>query len=304
MAGSPRPTNLEVVATAGFPDYALLDSGNGRKLERFGRFTVDRPEPQAMWQPVLEPSVWLRADAVFKSSSADEDDAEGGRWRKNSALPETWPMQVLGVTLLCRLTSFRHLGVFPEQLPHWQWMLDWLGRRGAKTPRVLNLFAYTGAASLIAAHAGAEVTHVDASKKAVAWAKQNRAVSRLDEAAVRWIIEDARKFVAREVRRGRTYDFILVDTPKFGRGPEGELWRLEEHLGPLLADCRALLDSDSRFLVLTVYAVQMSALAIGELVRQAIGDLGGSVEAGEMAVREEARGLLLPTAIFARWSKD
>ncbi|MET0652563.1 MAG: class I SAM-dependent methyltransferase [Hyphomicrobiaceae bacterium] len=301
MAGSPRPTNLEVVATAGFPDYALLDSGNGRKLERFGRFTVDRPEPQAMWQPVLEPSVWLRADAVFKSSSADEDEAEGGRWRKNSALPETWPMQALGVTLLCRLTSFRHLGVFPEQLPHWQWMLDWLGCRSAKTPRVLNLFAYTGAASLIAAHAGAEVTHVDASKKAVAWAKQNRAVSKLDEAAVRWIIEDARKFVAREVRRGRTYDFILVDPPKFGRGPEGEVWDVFAHLAPLLRDCATLLGPQSA-LVLTTYAIRASALAMDGLVRECLAGRPGRIESGELAVIEQSGGRLLPTSMFTRWS--
>jgi 23S rRNA (cytosine1962-C5)-methyltransferase len=301
MAGSPRPTNLEVVVTAGFPDYALLDSGNGRKLERFGRFTVDRPEPQAMWQPVLEPSAWLRADAVFKSSSADEDDAEDGRWRKNSALPETWPMQTLGVTLLCRLTSFRHLGVFPEQLPHWQWMLDWLGCRSAKTPRVLNLFAYTGAASLIAAHAGAEVTHVDASKKAVAWAKQNRAVSKLDEAAVRWIIEDARKFVAREVRRGRTYDFILVDPPKFGRGPEGEVWDVFAHLAPLLRDCATLLGPQSA-LVLTTYAIRASALAMDGLVRECLAGRPGRIESGELAVIEQSGGRLLPTSMFTRWS--
>jgi 23S rRNA (cytosine1962-C5)-methyltransferase len=289
-----------VLATAGFPGYALIDSGGGRKLERFGLVVVDRPEPQALWRPLLEPGRWLRADASFKSSG--EEDGEGGRWRRNKPVPEAWPVNVLGVTVLCRLTSFRHLGLFPEQLPHWEWMADWL-RQGGGPARVLNLFAYTGAASLIAARAGAEVTHVDASKKAIAWARQNRTASKLDEAAVRWILEDARKFVARELRRGRSYHLILIDPPKFGRGPEGEVWRLEEHLAPLLADCRRLLDADSRFLVLTVYAVRMSALAIGELLRQVTSDLGGTVECGEMAIREEARGLLLPTAIFARWSR-
>jgi 23S rRNA (cytosine1962-C5)-methyltransferase len=300
MAGSPRPATLDVVTTDGFSDYALLDSGNGRKLERFGRFTVDRPEPQAMWQPALEPGAWLRADAVFKSSG-DEDDAEGGRWRKVSAVPETWPVQVLGVTLLCRLTSFRHLGVFPEQLPHWQWMLDWLGARRSGAPRVLNLFAYTGAASLIAARAGAEVTHVDASKKAVAWAKQNRAVSKLDEAAVRWIVEDARKFVAREVRRGKAYDFILVDPPKFGRGPEGEVWDVFAHLAPLLRDCATLLGPQSA-LVLTTYAIRASALAIDGLVRECLAGRPGRIESGELAVIEQSGGRLLPTSMFTRWS--
>src|SRR5207244_1822770 len=158
-------TWLRVLATAGFADYALVDSGNGRKLERFGRFTVDRPEPQAMWQPALEPGVWLRADAAFKSAG-DDEDGEPGRWHKDTPMPETWPLRVLGATVLCRLTSFRHLGAFPEQLPHWQWMCDWLQGLRGETPRVLNLFAYTGAASLIAARAGAEVTHVDASPSA------------------------------------------------------------------------------------------------------------------------------------------
>jgi 23S rRNA (cytosine1962-C5)-methyltransferase len=148
-----------------------------------------------MWRPVLEPGVWLRADAAFKSSSGEED-GEGGRWHKNKPLPETWPLHVLGVTVLGRLTSFRHLGIFPEQLPHWQWMLDRVGEVRSEAPRVLNLFAYTGAASLIAAKAGAEVTHVDASKRAIAWAKQNQQVSQLGDARIRWIMEDARKFVA------------------------------------------------------------------------------------------------------------
>ena len=212
-----------MLATAGFEDYALLDSGDGRKLERFGRFTVERPEPQALWRPKLEPAAWSRADAAFKSAGAEED-AESGRWRRNTAVPETWPVRVLGVTVLCRLTSFRHVGVFPEQVPHWQWMLERLAGVRDGPPRVLNLFAYTGAASLLAAKAGAEVTHVDASKKAIAWAKQNQAASQLGDAPIRWILDDARKFVAREVRRGRSYHVILIDPPKFGRGPEGEVW--------------------------------------------------------------------------------
>ena len=231
-----------MIATPGFADYALVDSGNGRKLERFGRFTVDRPEPQAMWQPALEPGVWLRADAVFKSAG-DEDDGEGGRWRKDSPMPETWPLRVLGATVLCRLTSFRHLGRLSRAAAALAVDADWLGRARGEPRRVLNLFAYTGAASLIAAGVGAEVTHVDASKRAIAWAKQNQAVSKLDEAPIRWILDDARKFVAREVRRGKTYHLILVDPPKFGRGPGGEVWDVFQHLAPLLRDCAGLLAS-------------------------------------------------------------
>jgi len=296
-------TQLCVLATPGFADYALVDSGNGRKLERFGRFTVDRPEPQAMWQPALEPGVWLRADAVFKSAG-DEEDGDGGRWRKDTPMPETWPLRVLGTTVLCRLTSFRHLGAFPEQLPHWEWMRDWLQGLRGETPRVLNLFAYTGAASLIAARAGAEVTHVDASKRAIAWAKQNQVVSKLDEAPIRWILDDARKFVAREVRRGKTYHLILIDPPKFGRGPAGEVWDVFQHLAPLLRDCAALLSSRRAALVLTTYAIRASALATDALVRECLVGRPGTTESGELAVIEEAGGRLLPTSHYTRWTSD
>jgi 23S rRNA (cytosine1962-C5)-methyltransferase len=296
-------TQLRVIATPGFADYALVDSGNGRKLERFGRFTVDRPEPQAMWQPALEPGVWLRADAAFKSAG-DEEDGEAGRWRKNTPMPETWPLRVLGTTVLCRLTSFRHLGAFPEQLPHWEWMRDWLQGLRGETPRVLNLFAYTGAASLVAARTGAEVTHVDASKRAIAWAKQNQAISKLDEAPIRWILDDARKFVAREVRRGKTYHLILIDPPKFGRGPAGEVWDVFQHLAPLLRDCAALLGPRRAALVLTTYAIRASALATDALVRECLVGRPGTTESGELAVIEEAGGRLLPTSHYTRWTSD
>ena len=302
MAGSPRPTNLEVVATAGFPDYALLDSGNGRKLERFGRFTVDRPEPQAMWQPVLEPSVWLRADAVFKSSSADEDDAEGGRWRKNSALPETWPMQVLGVTLLCRLTSFRHLGVFPEQLPHWQWMLDWLGGRRCKdASRSQPVCLHRGRIPDCCARRGRgdarrcvqEGGRVGQAEPGGLQARRGRRP--LDHRGC------AQVRGARGPARSSTYDFILVDPPKFGRGPEGEVWDVFAHLAPLLRDCATLLGPQSA-LVLTTYAIRASALAMDGLVRECLAGRPGRIESGELAVIEQSGGRLLPTSMFTRWS--
>jgi 23S rRNA (cytosine1962-C5)-methyltransferase len=294
---------LRVIATAGFADYALLDSGEGRKLERFGRFTVERPEPQALWRPALEPSRWLEADAIFKSTNADED-AEGGRWRKNTPVPETWPVRVLGITTLCRLTSFRHLGLFPEQLPHWEWMVEWLRGVSDKPARVLNLFAYTGAASLLAASSGAEVTHVDASKKAIAWAKENQAASKLGDAPIRWILDDARKFVAREVRRGKSYHLILIDPPKFGRGPEGEVWDVFTHLAPLLRDCAALLAPGRSALVLTTYAIRASALATDGLARECLAGRGGTFASGELAVVEQAGARVLPTSLFTRWTSD
>jgi 23S rRNA (cytosine1962-C5)-methyltransferase len=300
-SGGKSASCLRVISTAGFTDYALIDSGHGRKLERFGRFLVDRPEPQAMWQPRLEPGRWLRCDAVFKAGSGTED-GEGGRWLRNKPLPETWPLKVLDVTVLGRLTNFRHLGLFPEQLPNWQWVLGRLGEVRGEIPRMLNLFAYTGAASLIAAQAGAEVTHVDASKRAIAWAKQNQAVSKLGEASIRWILEDARRFVTREVRRGRRYHVILVDPPKFGRGPEGEVWDVFTHLAALLRDCALLLASSQAALVLTTYAIRASALAMDALVRECLANRPGQAESGELAVVEEAGGRLLPTSLFTRWT--
>ncbi|MBO0766160.1 MAG: class I SAM-dependent methyltransferase [Hyphomicrobiaceae bacterium] len=303
IAGAPRSAasspGLRVIATAGCADYALLDSGGGRKLERFGRFTIDRPESQALWRPALEPGAWLRADAAFKATSAEED-GEGGRWRTNAPVPETWPVRVREVTVLCRLTSFRHVGIFPEQLPHWEWMIAWL--QGVPAPRVLNLFAYTGAASLLAVAAGAEVTHVEASRKAIAWAKQNQAVSRLDAAPIRWILDDARKFVAREVRRANRYHLILIDPPKFGRGPNGEEWDVFVHLPALLRDCAALLATQRAALVLTTYAIRASALAMDGLVRECLAGRTGATESGELAVIEQAGGRLLPTSLYTRWT--
>jgi 23S rRNA (cytosine1962-C5)-methyltransferase len=289
---------LIVVETRGFPDYALIDSGEGRKLERFGSVLVDRPEPQAMWSR-RTPEQWTRADATFVAAQGGE---EKGRWQTQRAMDESWPVSVMGATMLCRLGSFWHLGLFPEQTPHWEWMLEGLQAVRGERPRVLNLFAYTGAASLIAAAAGAEVTHVDASKPAIAWARENQSASGLADAPIRWILDDARKFAAREVRRGRTYDVVLLDPPKFGRGPGGEIWEVFDHLAPLLADCAKLLAPTSR-LVLTAYAIRASALAMDGLVRDVLGARGGRIVSGELAVLEHLPGgRALPTSLFCRWS--
>lgn len=294
-----RSHHLSLIETTGSADYALVDSGGGRKLERFGRFTFDRPEPQAIWSPKLPQEAWKKADASFKAEKGDEE-GEGGRWHKTRELPATWPLEVMGTTMLCRLMSFRHLGLFPEQLPHWEWMCERLAAVKGERPRVLNLFAYTGAASLIAAKAGAEVTHVDASKKAIQWAKENQAASKLTEAPIRWILDDARKFAAREVRRGKSYHMILVDPPKFGRGPEGEVWDLFTHLSPLMRDCAALLAPKEASLVLTVYAIRASALAFDQLCREVLAGRGGTFDTGELAIRAKD-GNAVPTSLFTRW---
>ena len=284
--------DLVTLVAEPWEDYGLIDSGHGQKLERYGPVTVVRPEPQAMWAPAH--NGW-DPDASFMPGS---DEEGGGRWQRHRDVPPDWPIGRGAVRFHASLTPFRHLAFFPDMAPQWDWM-----RGLAEDADILNLFGYTGVGSLLLSEAGARLVHVDASKKSVEGGRRNAELSGLADRPIRWIVDDARKFTAREVRRGRHYDGILLDPPKFGRGPEGELWRLEEHLAPLVADCARLLDPDSRFLVLTVYAVRMSALAIGELLAQAVAHLGGTVECGEMAVREEARGLLLPTAIFARWSR-
>ena len=287
--------NLATLIAEPWGDYGLLDSGHGRKLERYGRFRLIRPEAQAMWAPA---SPEWHADGEFIAAS---DDEGGGRWQLERNVPrEGWPLAWQDVRFTALCTPFRHLGFFPDMAPQWTWMRDQVQAHD----EVLNLFGYTGVGTLALAARGARMVHVDASKKSVEAGRANAALAGIAEKPIRWLVDDAAKFVAREVRRGRRYDGIFLDPPKFGRGPEGEVWRLEENLPGLVADCRKLLDERSRFLVLTVYAVRMSAIAIAELLRQATDGLGGVIEAGEMAVREEARGLLLPTAIFARWSRS
>lgn len=327
----------DLVTMIGEPwdDYGLVDSGGGRKLERYGRFRFIRPEPQAMWAPAQDD--W-RADGEFVPAS---DDDGGGRWFYDTDVPlDGWPLSWRDVKFQAQCTPFRHLGFFPDMAPVWDWMREYLcvdseqqaaptrgtgplplptpqpeypmgGREGeragavsgvSRTKTALNLFGYTGVGTLALSAAGASMVHVDASKKSVAQARENAALAGMADRPVRWIVDDAAKFAAREVRRERRYDAILLDPPKYGRGPDGEMWKLEDDLPGLIADCRRLVDENSACVFLTVYAVRLSALAIGELMRQQFGDLPGKVECGELGVREEARGLVLPTAIFARWS--
>ncbi len=278
----------------GWDDFALLDSGNGRKLERYGKYRFIRPEAQALWSPNIPE--WP-ADAEFVPGS-DEDG--GGRWQYNGPVPrDGWELGRGDVRFQASCTPFRHLGFFPDMAPVWDWMGEQLGdKTDAST---LNLFGYTGVGTLSLSEYG-PVTHVDASKKSVAQARVNAELSGMADRPVRWIVDDAAKFAAREVRRTKRYDGIILDPPKFGRGPDGEVWRLEENLPNLIADCAQLLDADSRFLFLTVYAVRMSSLAIAGLLAEALRHLNGTIEHGDLSIREEGpHGRLLPTAIFARW---
>jgi 23S rRNA (cytosine1962-C5)-methyltransferase len=281
----------------GWEDYALLDSGSGRKLERYGPYRVIRPEAQCLWKPGLSDAAWSAADAAFEAS----EDEDTGRWRFARALPETWPMTWGAVRFHGRCTAFRHLAVFPEQAANWAW----LDGRLAGAPggfKLLNLFGYTGVASLVAAARGAHVTHVDASKKAIAWARENAALSGLGGAPMRWICEDARKWVQREVRRGARYDGIILDPPKYGRGPGGEVWRLHDDLPALVEGCAALLADDASFLLLNAYSERLSGLSLGGLLSQSLGGRGGRVDWGELALIEQGRDLGAGLSFFARWS--
>lgn len=288
----------ETLFTRGWQDYALLDSGNGLKLERYGRFTVVRPEPQCFWSP-RDPAAFERADATFAPQAQDEDD--DGRWRFAGKPVETFPLAWRDVRFTGRFTPFRHLAFFPEQAANWEWLDARV--RTLKRPKVLNLFGYTGVASLACSAAGAEVTHVDASKKSVAYARENAEQSGLADRPIRWIVEDCRKYVAREVRRGVKYDGIILDPPKYGRGPTGEVWRLFEDLPGLLKDCAALLSDDASFLLLNAYAARISGLSLAHMMAEATADRGGVIDWGELALAEHGTdGRAIGLSFFARWS--
>lgn len=292
-----------ILETGGPGAFLLIDSGNGQKLEQYGPYRIVRPEAQALWQPDLPQATWENVDAVF---TGDTDEDGLGRWRfPKGALGETWPMRLLDIDFHGRFTSFRHVGVFPEQLAHWSWMQDKV-RSASRPLKVLNLFGYTGVASLAAAAAGAEVTHVDASKKAIGWARENQALARLEDTQIRWICDDAMKFILREERRGNSYDIILTDPPKFGRGPNGEVWQLFDHLPLMLDICRELLSPQAEGLVLTAYSIRASFYSIHELMREIMRGRGGAVESGELILREsgidgKTPGRALSTSLFSRW---
>jgi 23S rRNA (cytosine1962-C5)-methyltransferase len=294
-----------ILRTTPFNDYALVDCGAGRKLERYGRFTVVRPEPQCFWAPALSDEVWAGADAVFDPTDEEDD----GRWRTQRPIPDTWPMRWKGVTFKARLTAFRHLAFFPEQAANWAWLDQRVRARakaGGEAPKILNLFGYTGVASLVCAAAGAHVTHLDASKKSVGWARENAGLSGLSDRPIRWLCEDARRYVQREVRRGAKYDGIILDPPKYGRGPGGEVWRLFEDLPTLVADCAVLLSDRADFLLLNAYAARISGLSLAHLLADALKDRAGGIDWGELALAEgeAADSRAIGLSFFARWRQD
>ncbi|MCC5834605.1 MAG: class I SAM-dependent methyltransferase [Opitutales bacterium] len=287
------PTSIPfTVQQCRWDGYALLDSGGGRKLEQFGESILVRPETKAWWQPA-RPELWPRADAEFRNN---------GVWRlRNREQARSWSIPLKQLTLEARLTDMsKHVGVFPEQEPHWRWMVPRL--QAMKNPRVLNLFGYTGVASLVAASAGAQVTHVDASKPSIAWGRQHQSLSRMDDAPIRWLLDDAFKFVAREVRRGHQYQAILLDPPSFGRGPKGEVWKVEQQIVQLLDQLKQLIAPGSAMVIMTLYNLEASAFMLANLLGDAFQP--GRLECGELTLRETHAGRILPLSLFARWSRD
>jgi 23S rRNA (cytosine1962-C5)-methyltransferase len=289
---------FELLICDDWRDYELLDSGDGRKLERFGTVSVNRPEPQALWLTRKPVASW-QADAVF---APKDDDDERGAWSSpGKAPPAEWPVAWEGLKLNARLAAFRHMGVFPEHSVHWRWAMDRVAEANGPV-QALNLFGYTGMMSLALAKAGAEVVHLDASPKSIGQGRENQEMSGLSDKPIRWICDDAMKFVEREIRRGRKYDAIVLDPPKFGRGPKNEVWRFEDDFQKLLRAVRELMSDKPLFVIATVYAVRLSYVAVGQALGCALDEIGGKVTCGEMAIRETGRDLVLPTGLFARWT--
>lgn len=293
-----RKTGLEIAIGEDFLDYELIDSGNGFKFERFGEYKLIRPEPQAIWQTKISLEKW-GADARFVGTESLEE----GRWKFNKQVKTRWIMEYKGIKFWAQLTSFRHLGVFPEQSSQWEWIRNEIGATFG-TVKILNLFGYTGIASFIAAASNASVTHVDASKKTISWARENQILSNLENKPIRWIVDDAYKFVQRENRRGVKYEGIILDPPKYGRGPNGETWKIEDLLPSILLECRKLLSDRARFIALTTYANKLSSISLSNLMGEIMKDFGGKITAGELTTRESEGGRLLPNAIFARWQRE
>jgi len=289
-----KQQKIEVLVSSDWQDYELIDSGDGQKLERFGDNLFVRPDSGAIW-PKNNVTIWENASAVF------ERNKEKGGWKYQKQFTKRFPMKYKGLSFWAEPTPFRHLGVFPEQSPHWDFAIEKI--KSAKRPlKILNLFGYTGLASLACAFANAEVTHVDASKTSIAWAKENQKLSGLESAPIRWIEDDALKFVEREIRRGNKYDGLIMDPPKHGRGPKGEIWKFEELFPALLTKSVVLLNNNPAFVIITSYSAQISSLSLGRSLASALDKNPNEITSGELANQESQSGRLLPQAIFAKFS--
>lgn len=281
-------------------DYELLDAGGGQKLERYGSYVLLRPDPEALWKKTLPESVWKNADLEFVRSG------NRTKWITKKDTPRDWNISFGDLTFSIRPTSFKHTGLFPEQLPNWQWMENVIKKNVKSYDRpisVLNLFAYTGGATLACAQAGAEVCHVDGSKTAVAWARENAELSGLKDAPIRWIVDDVLMFLKREIKRGRRYDAIIMDPPSFGHGPKDELWKIEESFLLLMELCKQILSDEPLFILINGYTAGYSPIAYENNLKDIMEGKNGSIEIGELVIRQTSSEKLLPCGIFARWER-
>ncbi len=290
---------ISLETAQGWQDYQLLDSGDGKTLERFGPHTLIRPEPQVIWSKTLTKEAWQAADAIVQENQSEY----GGQWHFFKPIEKSWQLSYKELKFQVQLSSSRHIGVFPEQASHWDWITNRI-RQSHKPLKVLNLFGYTGLATLAAAKAGAQVTHVDSSKHALSWANLNLSLSNLTHAPVRWIAEDALKFTLHEARRGNCYDGLILDPPKFGRGSDGKVWDFYKNLPGLLQACRGVLSENPVFIVLTAYAIQASSVIAWQAMQEITKGLQGQMHAGELVSIEESAGHIISHALFARWTSQ
>ena len=299
--------NPLLLNTINWNDYGLIDSGHGRKLERFGQYLFSRPEPQAFWSPRMPTELWNKVSGTFITSSAIENENVKGKWSLKDNIPIKWEISFENVKFFATPTPFRHLGFFPDQSPHWLWAAKKLSQfnsfiNNQSKPKVLNLFGYSGIASLHAAYYGASVTHVDASKKAINFAFENRNLSSLQNLPIKFITDDTVKFMQREIRRNNKYDAIILDPPKYGRGPNGEKWDLYKDLPLLLKLLPKVLTEDPIFIILNSYAIRSSYLSLHFALKESMRDFSGLVQSGELSIIEEqVNPRQISTAIFSRW---
>ncbi len=279
----------------GWKDYELLDASDGERLERWGQYILRRPDPQIIWKSSSGGKQWNQADAIYKRSSKG-----GGGWIKNE-LPQSWHIRYGSLQFVLKPMGFKHTGLFPEQAANWDWFSEKIANAG-RPIKVLNLFAYTGGATVAAAAAGAAVVHVDAAKGMVAQAKENAALSGLSDAPIRYIVDDCKKFVEREIRRGNRYDAIIMDPPSYGRGPSGEVWKIEECVDELVTLSAKLLSDDPLFFLINSYTTGLSPMAMQYILGLKVASVyGGKLEAGELGLRATATGLAIPCGASARW---
>ncbi len=287
-----------ILTTKSSKEYELLDSGDGYKLERYGNIVFSRPDPEALWRKKQPSNIWNNADAIFTRKGQKNE------WKLKPTVPKNWQIEFGGHNFIIKPTSFKHTGLFPEQLANWEWMVDVISDSKVQTPKVLNLFAYTGGATIACAKAGASVTHVDGSKVAVSWASENAEISGLKDKPIRWIVDDCLAFLKKEVKRGNVYDAILMDPPAFGHGPKDEIWKIEDQFTQLIELCKNVLSKDPLFVLINGYTAGYSPIAYENVLKDMMKEYKGTIEIGELAIKESESDRLLPAGIFARWERE